>query len=70
MDITIGMYEVMDLFGYIDTDEVGCKSYSENAVRFATQILDVMNEVKDNFECDFTFNIEMIPKRYCGDIAA
>ena len=33
----------------------------DEAVEFATQILNVMNEVKDNFECDFTFNIEMIP---------
>lgn len=65
----IGMYEVMDLFGYINTDEFGCKSYSDQAVTFATQILDTMNDVKDHFECDFTFNIEMIPKQR-GDIAA
>ena len=56
----IGMYEVMDLFGFIRTDELGCKFYSEEAVEFATQILDTMNDVKDHFECDFTFNIEMI----------
>lgn len=57
----IGMYEVMDLFGLIQTDEFGNKSYSDEAVEFATQILDAMNEVKDSFECDFTFNIEMVP---------
>lgn len=66
----IGMYEVMDLFGLIDTDELGCKSYSDEAVAFATEILDAMNEVKDNFECDFSFNIEMIPKHISGDKAA
>ena len=64
----IGMYEVMDLFGLIDTDEVGCKSYSDEAVEFASEILDVMNEVKDNFECDFTFNIEMIPAENCAGV--
>lgn len=64
----IGMYEVMDLFGLIDTDEFGCKSYSDEAVNFATEILDVMNEVKDNFECDFTFNIEMIPAENCAGV--
>lgn len=64
----IGMYEVMDLFGLINTDEIGCKSYSEEAVEFATQILDTMNEVKDNFECDFTFNIEMIPAENCAGV--
>ena len=64
----IGMYEVMDLFGLIDTDEIGCKSYSDEAVEFATDILDTMNEVKDNFECDFTFNIEMIPAENCAGV--
>lgn len=64
----IGMYEVMDLFGLINTDEMGCKSYSEEAVEFATQILDTMNDVKDNFECDFTFNIEMIPAENCAGV--
>ena len=58
----IGMYEVMDLFGLIDTDELGNKSYSDEAVEFATAILDTINDVKDNFECDFSFNVEMIPK--------
>ena len=64
----IGMYEVMDLFGLIETDEFGNKSYSDEAVDFATQILTTMNEVKDNFECDFTFNIEMIPAENCAGV--
>lgn len=64
----IGMYEVMDLFGLINTDEIGCKSYSDEAVEFATKILDTMNEVKDNFDCDFTFNIEMIPAENCAGV--
>ena len=64
----IGMYEVMDLFGLINTDEFGCKSYSDEAVEFATQILDTMNEVKDSFECDFSFNIEMIPAENCAGV--
>ena len=64
----IGMYEVMDLFGLINTDEIGCKSYSDEAVEFATKILDTMNEVKDNFECDFTYNIEMIPAENCAGV--
>ena len=64
----IGMYEVMDIFGLINTDEFGCKSYSDEAVEFATQILDTMNEVKDSFDCDFTFNIEMIPAENCAGV--
>lgn len=65
----IGMYETMDMFGLINTDELGYKTYSDEAIKFATQILDVMNEIKDNFKCDFSFNIEMIPI-FCGDKVA
>ena len=65
----IGMYEVMDVFGLINTDEFGNKSYSDEAVEFATEILKTINDVKDNFECDFTFNLEMIPKM-CGNKVA
>ena len=64
----IGMYEVMDLFGLINTDDLGCKSYSDEAVDFASEILYVMNDVKDNFECDFSFNIEMIPAENCAGV--
>lgn len=64
----IGMYEVMDLFGLINTDEFGCKSYSDEAVEFATQILDTINDIKDNFECDFSFNLEMIPAENCAGV--
>lgn len=56
------MYEVMDIFGLINTDEFGNRSYSEEGINFATEILDTINEVKDNFECDFSLNVEMIPK--------
>ena len=62
------MYEVMDLFGLIETDPVGNKYYSDAAVKFASDILDTMNEVKDNFDCDFSFNIEMIPAENCAGV--
>lgn len=64
----IGMYEVMDLFELIESDEFGNKSYSDEAVEFATQILDTINDVKDHFECDFTFNVEMIPAENCAGV--
>ena len=62
------MYEVMDLFGLIEEDEMGNKYYSDEAVEFATTILDTINDVKDNFECDFTFNLEMIPAENCAGV--
>ena len=61
----MGLFEVMDLFGLINTDEFGYKSYSDEAIEFSLRILEAMNEVKDNFtkeqECDFKYNIEFIP---------
>lgn len=64
----IGLYEVIDMFGLINEDEFGNKSYSEEGVQFATKILDAINEVKDNFECDFTFNLEFIPAENCAGL--
>ena len=68
----IGIYEVMDLFELINTDEFGNKSYSDEAVEFATSILEIINEVKDNFvkenECDFKYNVEMIPAENCAGV--
>lgn len=64
----IGMYEVMDMFGLVGTDEFDNKYYTDEAVEFATAILDTMNDVKDHFECDFTFNIEMIPAENCAGV--
>ena len=72
----IGMYEVMDLFNLINTDEFGSKSYSDEALEFAVQILDAINEVKDRFfiwheipkEDQFSFNVEMIPAENCAGV--
>ena len=64
----IGIFEVMDLFGLISEDELGYKSYSDEAIEFTTEILDAINEVKDNFDCDFSFNLEMIPAENCAGV--
>lgn len=72
----IGMYEVMDIFNLINTDEFGNKSYSPEADEFTTEILDTINEVKDNFfdnnnipkEERFSFNVEMIPAENCAGV--
>ena len=66
----LGLYEVMDLFGLINTDELGNKSYSDEAIQFGSAILQKINEVKDNFECDFSFNVESIPAENCAGVMA
>ena len=62
----IGLFEVIDMFGYINTDAFGNRSYSDKGVEFATKIIDTINRVKDNFECDFTLNLEFIPAENCA----
>lgn len=66
----IGMYEVMDMFGLIRTDELGNKYYTEEADEFACEILNTINEIKDNFECDFSFNVEVIPAENAAGVLA
>ena len=64
----LGMYEVIDSFGFINTDELGYKSYKDEGISFAEEIFSVINDVKDNFDCDFTFNIESIPGENCAGV--
>lgn len=61
---TIGitaMYEAINEFGFIDTDEFGNKSYSEKGLEFAKKILDSINKQKDSYEFEYSINIEAIP---------
>lgn len=57
----LGLYETMEKFGYIDTDEFGNKFYTEEGMDFAGKIFDVLNETKDNFTDEYSFNIESVP---------
>ncbi|MGN1041265.1 MAG: anaerobic ribonucleoside-triphosphate reductase [Acutalibacteraceae bacterium] len=61
---TIGitaMYEAISEFGFIDTDEFGNKSYSEEGLRFATEILNSINAKKDSYDFNYSINVEAIP---------
>lgn len=66
----LGLYEVMDMFGLINTDSFGNKSYSDEAVEFAKDIFRVINDIKDNFTKEFTFNVESIPAENCAGVLA
>ena len=61
----LGLYETMEKFDYIETDEFGNKFYTEKGIEFATKIFDILNETKDNFTDEYSFNIESVPKM-CG----
>ena len=60
----LGLYEVMDIYGYINTDEFGYKSYSDEGIAFAQKIFDALNKNKDEFckDLGYKINIESIPK--------
>lgn len=64
----LGMYEVIDQFGFVNTDEFGYKSYTDEGLEFAKLILETINDVKDNFKCDFSFNVENIPGENCAGV--
>ena len=57
----LGLYETMEKFGYIETDEFGNKFYTEKGMNFAGKIFDVLNETKDGFTDEYSFNIESVP---------
>lgn len=55
------MYEVMKDFGFINFDQSGNASYSSEGLEFATEILKLVNDVKDRQEVDYSINVEIIP---------
>lgn len=66
----LGLYEVIDMFGFIHTDELGYKSYTEEGIEFAKEIFAVINDIKDNFTDEFTFNVEQIPGENTAGVLA
>lgn len=57
----LGLYETVEAFGFIDTDKFGNKSYSDKGTEFADKIFAILNDIKDNFTNDYSFNIESVP---------
>lgn len=57
----LGLYEVIEAFGYTKTDEFGYVSYTDEGLEFASKIFEVLNDVKDNFTNEYSLNIESVP---------
>lgn len=57
----LGLYEVIEAFGYTTTDDLGYVSYTDKGIEFASKIFDVINDVKDNFTNEYSINIESVP---------
>ncbi len=57
----LGLYEVIEYFGFISIDEFGNKSYTDEGIALADKIFKVLNDMKDNFTNEYSFNIESAP---------
>ena len=66
----LGCFETMEEFGYINEDELGNKYYSPKADALADKIFKVIDDVKDNFTKEFSFNVESVPGERAAIILA
>ena len=57
----LGLYEVIEAFGLTEIDEFGYISYTDEGIEFASRIFNILNNVKDNFTEEYSFNIESVP---------
>ena len=64
----LGLYEVVKAMGYTETDNFGYISYTDNGIKFAKKVFDVINSVKDNFTTEYSINVESVPAERCAVI--
>ena len=57
----LGLYEVIEGFGYTTIDDFGNIYYTEDGIRFAEKIFETINNIKDNFTKEYSFNLESVP---------
>ena len=64
----LGLYEVVKAMGYTKTDNFGYISYTDDGIKFAKRVFDVINGVKDNFTTEYSINVESVPAERCAVI--
>lgn len=57
----LGLYEVIEAFGYTERDDFGNVYYTDQGIEFASKIFEALNDVKDNFTKEFSYNVESVP---------
>ncbi len=57
----IGVYEVLKKYGLIYHDELGYTYYKDEGIDFIKGIFNTIEEVKKEFDFDYSINIEQIP---------
>lgn len=67
-----GLYEALEGFSLIKTDEFGYKKYTEEGLEFAKLILETITKVKSEWleanKKDYMVNIEQVPAERCAFI--
>lgn len=56
-----GIWEAVKYFNLATCDEAGYWDYTDEGIEFASKILDVINEIKDSYDFDYSINIEQTP---------
>ena len=66
----IGLYEALQKYGFVDRDQLGNVVYTDGGIEFARDIMDMLNETKDEFTKDagYMANIEQIPGERAASI--
>lgn len=64
----VGIYETMKYFGYTYTDKFDNTFYTEKAFNFGKKIFETMHQVKDEFQKDkdYMINLEQSPAENCA----
>ena len=55
------MFNAIEYMGGITKDEVGNSHYNEKGLTMAQEIMKIINDKKDEFECDYSINVENVP---------
>lgn len=56
-----GLWEATKHFGLTKEDEFGYNDYTDEGLKFASDVLDKINEIKDSYDFDYSINIEQTP---------
>lgn len=56
-----GLWEASRHFGFAKQDEFGNWDYTEEGLKFASDVLDKLNAIKDSYDFDYSLNMEQTP---------
>jgi len=61
-------YETIRDMGYIEEDEFRNKYYTKKGLEFACKIFDIINEIKDSYDFDYSINLEIVPAERANSV--